>query len=146
MDNRYTAAPLLVLLREKHGIVGSGTTRANRIGWPKDQMNLSKSDERGTSKVLYDKRNKVLVTQWVDNKVVSCTSTLLVSGKVGVTRRSGAHILHLQVEKALKAYQEGMDAVDRDNQYRESGGGFASTAHYKKWYKKAFLPSLTLCF
>ena len=142
MDNRYTCAQLLVLLREQYGILGSGTTRANRIGWPKEEMNLSKSDERGTSKVLYDKRNEILVTQWVDNKVVSCTSTLQVSGKVGVTRRSGAHILHLQVEKALKAYQEGMDAVDRGDQYREGGGGFASKAHYKKWYKKAYFAVL----
>ena len=142
MDNRYTCAQLLVLLREQYGILGSGTTRANRIGWPKDQMNLSKSDERGTSKVLYDKRNEILVTQWVDNKVVSCTSTLQVSGKVGVTRRSGAHVLHLQVEKALKAYQDGMDAVDRGDQYREGGGGFASKAHYKKWYKKAYFAVL----
>ena len=41
------------------------------------------------------------------------------------------------VEKSLRAYQEGMDAVDRGDQYREMGAGFASKSHYKKWYKKA---------
>lgn len=70
-----TAAQLLILLREQYDILGSGTTRANRIGWPKEQMNLSKADERGTSKVLYDRQNEILAVQWVDSKVVSCTST-----------------------------------------------------------------------
>ena len=65
-----------------------------------------------------------------------------VSGKVAVSRRSGADILNLEVEKALKAYQDGMDAVDRGDQYREGGGGFASKAHYKKWYKKAYFAVL----
>lgn len=105
-------------------------------------MNLSKADERGTSKVLYDKQNEVLAVQWVDSKVVSCTSTLEVSGKVPVSRRSGADVLNLEVEKALRAYQDGMDAVDRGDQYREGGGGFASKAHYKKWYKKAYFAVL----
>ena len=143
LDNRYTAASLLIQLREQYDILCSGTTRANRIGWPKDQMNLSKKDDdRGTSKVLYDKVNKILVTQWVDSKVVSCTSTLNVSGLVDVKRRSGSTILNLLVERSLKLYQEGMDAVDRGDQYRELGAGFASKSHYKKWYKKAFFAVL----
>ena len=53
-----------------------------------------------------------------------------------MSRRSGADILNLEVEKALKAYQDGMDAVDRGDQYREGGGGFASKARYKMWYKR----------
>ena len=35
-----------------------------------------------------------------------------------------------------------MDGVDRSDQYRERGAGFASKAHYKMWYKKAFFAIL----
>ena len=142
MDNRYSSAALFVLLREQCKIVCSGTTRKNRIGWPKEEMDLTKTMERGRSKVLYDHVNKVMVTQWVDNKVVSCTSTLEVSGTVPVTRRYGADVLDLTVEKCLSLYQQGMGGVDRGDQYRELGAGFTTKAHFKKWYKKAFFAVL----
>ena len=35
-----------------------------------------------------------------------------------------------------------MDAVDRSDQYRQRGSGFACKAHYKKWYKKAYFAIL----
>ena len=111
MDNRYTAAPLFILLRERFDILCAGTTCKNRIGWLKDQMNMPKSAPRGSNTVLYDKTNKVLVLQWKDYKVVSCTLTLGVSGLVPVKRRVGPNIVEFQVEKALRAYQEYMDAV-----------------------------------
>ena len=142
MDNRYSSAALFILIREQCQILCAGTTRKNRIGWPTDQMDLTKNMDRGLSKLLYDHVNKVVVSQWVDNKVVACTSTLEVSGRVPVDRRSGNDILHLTVEKSLKYYQEGMGGVDRGDQYRELGAGFATKAHYKKWYKKAFFAVL----
>ena len=74
--------------------------------------------------------------------MVRLTSTLEVSGEVDVKRRSGSNILDLKVEKALREYQEYMDGVDRGDQYRETGSGFATKAHYKKWYKKAYFAIL----
>ena len=53
-----------------------------------------------------------------------------------VSRRRGADNLNLFVEKSLQRYQEGMNGVDRGDQSRECGAGFAAKAHYKKWYKK----------
>ena len=85
----------------------------------------------------HDPVHKVLVIQWIDNKVVGRTSTLNISGLEEVQQRKGADIITLFVEKALHAYQRFMDAVDRGDQYREMGGGFANKAHFKKWYKKA---------
>ena len=55
----------------------------------------------------------------------------VISGDTNVIRRSGSNVLQLAVDKSLKAYQEGMDGVDRSDQYRECGSGFASKAHYK---------------
>ena len=83
----------------------------------------------------YDNVNKIMCIQWIDNRVVSLTSSLQISGEVEVTRRSRSEALRLSVDKALKAYQENMDGVDRNNQYRERGTVFASKSHYKKWYK-----------
>ena len=73
-----------------------------------------------------------MVIQWIDNKVVKCTSTLEILGLVPVKRRKGSGILDLTVEAALRAYQEFMDGVDRGDQYREMGAGFASKSQYKK--------------
>ena len=101
-------------------------------------MNLNKWSNRGSSLCAYDSTNKVLCIQWLDNKVVSLTLTLQVSGLTPVVQRSGSNVLNLSVKKALKLFQEGMDAVDRNDQYQERGSGFASKSHYKKWYKKAF--------
>ena len=80
--------------------------------------------------------------QWVDNKVVSCLSTLQLSGEDVCSRRSGSNILYLSVPKALKAYQQGMGAVDRCDQYQERGAGFAAKSHYQKWYKKTYMAIL----
>jgi hypothetical protein len=131
-------------LHEKFDILCAGTTQGNRVGWPKDVMTLTKSAQRGTSLVKYDAVNKLLCLQWLDNKVVNLTSSLQVSGLVDVTRRSGFQILNLQCEKSLKQYQDGMDAVDRTDQYRQRGSGFACKAHYKKWYKNAYFAILDL--
>ena len=102
-------------------------------------MTLQKSGERGTGFARYDPVNKLVCLQWLDNKVVNLNSSLQVSGLVDIKRRSGSQLLNMQCEKALKQYQEGMDAVDRSDQYRERGAGFACKAHYKKWYKKDLL-------
>ena len=142
LDNRYTCAQLLVLIRDLFDILGSGTTRKNRIGWPGEQLNMTKSAERGANMVVYDKKNGILCTQWMDNKVVQYTSTLGMSGLTSVSRRSGATIIELQVEKALQMYQKYMDGVDRGDQIREIGAGFARKAHYKKWYKRAYFAVL----
>ena len=69
--------------------------------------------------VKYDAHNKIMCIQWVDNKVVSCLSTLQLSGEYVCSCRSGSNILHLSIPKALKTYQQGMGAVDRCDQYQE---------------------------
>ncbi len=67
----------------------------------------------------------------------------VISGDTNVIRRSGSNVLQLAVDKSLKAYQEGMDGVNRSDQYIECGSEFACKVHHKKWYKKSFLPYWT---
>ena len=50
MDNRYTAIPLFIDLRNNHKILAVGTIRKNRKYWDKDLMDLSKKvPEEATS-------------------------------------------------------------------------------------------------
>ena len=101
MDNRYTCAALFILLHEKFDILCSGTMHVDCHGWPKQLMTLTKSAKRGPTLRKYDATNKILCMQWMDNKVVSLTSSLAVSGLV---RQLGSTMLNLEVKQALKAY------------------------------------------
>ena len=71
-DNRYSCTHLFIILREQYQILCAGSTRKNRIGWPKALMNMPNNADRGTNKVLYDYGNRVLVIQWKNNKIVNC--------------------------------------------------------------------------
>ena len=84
MDNRYTCAALFILLHEKFDILCAGTVCVNSHGWPKQLMTLTESTKRGTTLRKYDATNKILCMQWMDNKVVSLTSSLTLSGLVPV--------------------------------------------------------------
>ena len=74
----------------------------------------------------------------MDNKIVSFTSSLEIPGLVGANHRSGSSVLNLRVERVLREYQQGMDGINRSDQYYERGAGYAAKAHYKKWYKNAY--------
>ena len=89
MDNCYSCAALFILLREKFDILCAGTVRVNCQGWPKQLMTLTKSAKRGTTLRKYDATNKILCLQWMDNKIVSLTSSLQISGKVTVPEGVG---------------------------------------------------------
>ena len=97
MDNRYLSPLLFILLREKFDILCAGTIHSNRIGWPTEKMTLSKSAGRGQSLVKYDAHNKIMCIQWVDNKVVSCLSTLQLSDEDVCARQSRSNVLNLSV-------------------------------------------------
>ena len=47
-------------------------------------MNLSNLSPQGTSLAKYDPMNKLLFSQWNENKIVSFISTLGISGSVAI--------------------------------------------------------------
>ena len=67
MDNRYSAIPLFLDLRNNHDILAVGTIHANRKYWSKDIMNLSHKSDGGRYLMKYEKVNKILAGQWNDN-------------------------------------------------------------------------------
>ena len=142
MDNRYQCAELAVVLRDWCRIMSTGTTRRNRKGFPKDDLTLPKKGDRGESKLMYDITNELIFLQWRDSKVVNCISTVKSSCIEQVSRQVGSKKVIVDVPQVLKLYQRTMFGVDKGDQMRMHGGGFARKAHFKKWYKKSFFAVL----
>jgi Transposase IS4 len=144
LDNRYQCPELALVLRQKFKIYSTGTCRKNRKGWDKDQMTLEKKEGRGKYKFVVDKDNKVVCCQWVDSKVVNCVSSILSLEVAEVSRQIGSEKKTFSCPYIITKYQKNMMGVDKSDQMRAAGGGFASKAHYKKWYKRAYFAILDM--
>ena len=56
-----------------------------------------------------------------------------------VSRRKGVTVNTVKYPNDVILYQKGMGGVDRGDQHRVVGAGFANVSHFKKWYKKVIL-------
>ena len=56
-----------------------------------------------------------------------------------IHRRTGSVLINVTCPNNVIMYQQNMGGVDRGDQHRLMGAGFANVSHFKKWYKKAFL-------
>ena len=137
-DNRY-ACPELAVLLDKFGIDLCGTCRPKRKGFPYKDMALKKTDGRGKYIMMYDSTHRVLATQWVDSKVVYSITTRPNTKVSTVRRQRGSTQLEIDCPDNIQEYQRSMYGVDKHDQLRAVGGGFAKKAHFKKWYKKTLL-------
>ena len=133
MDNRYAAPQLFAMMTTEWNIRGVGTCKANRKGFPSEELKLDKNSERGSFIRLVDKRLGLVVTRWKDSKILQTVSTTMKSGVEIVTRRVGATVVNVKCPADIVQYQQGMGGVDRGNQHRVMGAGFANVAHFKKW-------------
>lgn len=85
MNNLYFCAYLFVLFIGNFNTIHADTIRSNQLGWPNEFMTLTKSQAEATRK--YDLKNKVLMFQWMDNKVLLLTLTYQTSDDADVSRR-----------------------------------------------------------
>lgn len=139
MDNRYTAPQLLALMSTNWNLRGVGTCRSNRKGFASKELVLDKHAKRGSFIRLADKRLGMVITRWKDSKVLQTVSTIMTKGLTSVKRRTGSNQIDVIVPKDIQKYQQYMGGVDRGDQHRVMGAGFSNVAHFKKWYKKAYL-------
>jgi len=138
-DNKYNCNELLGILRDKCRVYGGGTCRKRRRGFDADQLNMVKSStERGDFKLLYDAKNEIINGQWRDSKVVNFASSVTDPSITEVFRQIKNRKLSFPCPRVLVQYQKTMFGVDKGDQIRMHGGGFARKAHFQKWYKKAF--------
>ena len=145
MDNRYAAPQLLAIMLSNYNIRGVGTCKASRTGYDSERLQLPKNAERGTFKRLIDPRLGMIVTRWRDSKTLQTVSTVMKHGKSIIQRRVGSKIIDVVCPNDIILYQQGMGGVDRGDQHRVVGAGFANVAHFKKWYKKAFFGIADFC-
>ena len=94
---------------------------------------------------MVDERLVLVVTRWEDLKILQTLSTTMKSGVETVTRRVGANIVNVKFPADIVQYQKNMGGVDQGDQHRVMGAGFANVAHFKKWYKKAFMGIADFC-
>lgn len=86
-DNWYTSFKLVSYLKEKFGIVATGTAKANRI----DNCPLKEKEElEEEGRGAYDSKMKgqVQVTKWLDRKVVHVVSSQAGAHPLGIANRS----------------------------------------------------------
>ena len=142
LDNRYQSPLLCFVLRERYGILSTGTCRINRIGWDNKIMTLKKSQQRGDSLFAYDDIRRIMTVQWNDSKVVNLVSSVIDNSMTTVSRQQGRRKLDYPCPTVMTKYHREMGGVDKADQHRAAGGGFALKAHYKKWYKKGYFALL----
>ena len=145
MDNRYAAPQLLALMLTNYNIRAVGTCKANHKGFESEALQLPKDAARGDFKRLHDKRLGMVITRWKDSKKLQTVSTVMKHGTQVIQRRNGANIIDVTCPNDIVLYQQNMGGVDRGDQHRMIGAGFSNVAHFKKWYKKAFLGIADFC-
>jgi len=158
MDNRYQCPELAVLLRERTRLYSTETCRKKRKGWNGTLLNMAKKEEatkaeaskglvggpRNEAKFAHDKQNGIVACQWRDSKVVNCVSSIPDTSIGQVKRQRGAVASFCECPNMLIKHQQTMFGVDKGDQMRLHGGGFARKAHFKKWCKRAFMAALDM--
>ena len=81
----------------------------------------------------------MVATRWKDSRILQTISTVMKSGADVVARRVGSTVINVSCPNDIIEYQKHMGGVDKGNQHRVMGAGFANVFHFKKWYKKAFM-------
>jgi len=110
------------------------------MGWDSVIHKMVKDkSKRGQSVLSYDSSNRIICGEWMDSKVVNFAMSLIDSTSSTVQHQIGSQKKVFPCPTVLTHYQQTMGGVDKGDQMRLHGGGFARKAHFKKWYKKAFL-------
>jgi len=138
-DNRCNCPEPLCVLRDKCRIYGTGTCRKKRKGWDASiHCMLKDKSIRGKSALSCDTSNIIVCGEWMDSKVVNFATSLVDTTSSTVQRRIGSQRKVFPCPTVLAHCQQTMGGVDKGDQMRLHGGGFARKAHCKKWCKKAF--------
>ena len=132
MDNRYAAPQLFALMLTNYNIRAVGTCRANRVGFESEALKLPKEAIRVTYKILLGRSLGMVTARWSDSKDLQTVSTVMKKGSSNIKRRIGSNIIEVDCPNDIILYQKNMGGVDRGDQHRTVGAGFANVSHFKK--------------
>jgi len=124
-DNRHQCPELAAVLRDHCKIYSTGTLRKNRKGWDKDMMKMTKTGDRGEADLFCCRLNDVIICQWRDSRVVNVCSTILDLRMGECHRQIGSNKLPFSCPNIVRKCQQTMFGVDKGDQTRLHGGGFA---------------------
>ena len=91
---------------------------------------MDKKCERGTFKILVDKRLGMVIKIWKDSKTLKVFSTTMTKGVGKVTRSNGKESITVKSPNEIITYQQHMGGADRRDQHRLMRAGFANEAHF----------------
>lgn len=114
-DNFFTSIDIIRHLLQK-GIFYSGTIRKNRMR--KCPLVTKKNEKRGAINEIVTGDDKIVITQWSDNKVVYMASSLVGKGETGVvecwskTEKKFVNVVRPEVAKCYNSSMGGVDKTD----------------------------------
>ncbi|XP_012935902.1 piggyBac transposable element-derived protein 4 [Aplysia californica] len=133
-DNYYTC-PELVDDLAADDTMCVGTVRANRVGMPKDLVNMNLA----TGEVSFRRRQQVVALKWQDKKPVHLLTTVHDPRRyVTVTTRTTTK----DKPEAIQDYVLNMSGVDRSDQLMAYNPFRRRSV---KWWKKLFFHLFTMC-
>ena len=140
MDNLYTG-PVVAAFLAKKDVYIRGTVRTNRAGFPKaviiQKLEASKRG-RGVIKCMIDKHHKLAAYGWTDGNPVHLLTSADSTSVSEVTRQIGTKKRRVRAPLVAKRYNEGMQAVDRNDQLRQLFS-LSGRHGFKKYYVKIAL-------
>ena len=139
MGNQYCAPQLLASMSTNWNCRGVGSCLANRKCFDSKWLLLPNNVPCASFIRLVDPRLGMIITRGKDSKVLQTVSTTMDKGVEILKRRTGNKVIEVTCPSDIVRYQKFMVGVDRGDQHRVMGAGFANVSHFKKWYKKAFL-------
>jgi hypothetical protein len=110
-DNFFTSIDIIRHLLQK-GIFYSGTIRKNRMR--KCPLVTNENEKRGTINEIVTGDDKIVITQWSDNKVVYMASSLVGKGETGVVERwskTEKKFVNVVRPEVVKCYNSSMGGV-----------------------------------
>ena len=79
-----------------------------------------------------EKKLGMVIFRCKDSKLLQIVSTAMLLGCQEVQKINGQNLLHVRFADYILEYQKTMDGMDRGNQHRTVGTGFANVDNFQK--------------
>jgi hypothetical protein len=145
MDNFFSSPKLFLELAEKN-IWCTGTIRQNKVGWPKELADYSKSKAwtrlRGNFCSFH--HGQLIASIWMDNQVVPFLSTAMGSVPlITIERRGKTGVMEpVSCPALLPDYNKFMGGVDKHDQRRSY---YSTGRRTNKWWHRYFWYLIDVC-
>ena len=80
VDNRHAAPQLFLIMLTNYNFRASGTGKANRVGYDSENLQVSKSSDRGTFICKDNKRLGMVTSRWKGNKTLQTVRIVMKGG------------------------------------------------------------------